>query len=53
VALDAFTYAFGVSSPSMPAVFERRGLVPAELGVLFGVGTAVRLISGPVTRSSA
>jgi PPP family 3-phenylpropionic acid transporter len=49
VALYAFMYgAFGVSSPFMPAFFERRGLVPAELGVLFGAGTAVRLISGPV-----
>ena len=49
MALYALMYgAFGVSSPFMPAFFERRGLVPAELGVLFGVGTAVRLISGPV-----
>jgi MFS transporter, PPP family, 3-phenylpropionic acid transporter len=40
--------AFGVSSPFMPAFFERRGLVPEELGVLFGTGTAIRLISGPM-----
>jgi PPP family 3-phenylpropionic acid transporter len=40
--------AFGVSSPFMPAFFERRGLSPEQIGILFGVGTAVRLIAGPV-----
>jgi PPP family 3-phenylpropionic acid transporter len=49
VALYALMYgAFGVSSPFMPAFFERRGLVPEELGVLFGIGTVIRLISGPL-----
>jgi MFS transporter, PPP family, 3-phenylpropionic acid transporter len=49
VALYALMYgAYGVSSPFMPAFFERRGLTPEELGVLFGTGTAIRLISGPV-----
>src|SRR4051794_34360568 len=49
VALYALIYgAFGVSSPFMPAFFERRGLAPEQLGVLFGVGTALRLISGPM-----
>jgi MFS transporter, PPP family, 3-phenylpropionic acid transporter len=49
VALYALMYgAFGVSSPFMPAFFERRGLGPEELGVLFGTGTAIRLISGPM-----
>ena len=49
MALYALMYgAFGVASPFMPAFFERRGLVPEELGILFGTGTAIRLISGPV-----
>ena len=49
MALYALIYgAFGVSSPFMPAFFERRGLAPEQLGVLFGVGTAIRLISGPL-----
>jgi PPP family 3-phenylpropionic acid transporter len=38
--------AFGVSSPFMPAFFEARGLTPAQLGVLFAAGTAIRLFSG-------
>jgi PPP family 3-phenylpropionic acid transporter len=49
VALYALMYgAFGVSSPFMPAFFQQRGLSPGELGVLFGTGTAIRLISGPL-----
>ena len=49
VALYALIYgAFGVSSPFMPAFFERRGLTAEQLGVLFGAGTAIRLISGPL-----
>ena len=49
IALSALMYAaFGVSSPFMPAFFERRGLTPEQIGILFGVGTAVRLIAGPL-----
>ena len=49
VALYALIYgAFGVSSPFMPAFFERRGLTAEQLGVLFGAGTAIRLLSGPL-----
>jgi PPP family 3-phenylpropionic acid transporter len=40
--------AFGVSSPFMPAFFERRGLAPEQLGILFASGTAIRLVSGPL-----
>ena len=40
--------AFGVSSPFMPAFFERRGLAPKQLGILFAAGTAIRLVSGPL-----
>ena len=32
----------------MPAFFEGRGLAPAEIGLLFGAGTAIRLVSGPL-----
>jgi PPP family 3-phenylpropionic acid transporter len=49
VGLYALMYAaFGVSSPFMPAFFQARGLAPEHLGILFGAGTAIRLISGPV-----
>jgi PPP family 3-phenylpropionic acid transporter len=37
-----------VSSPFLPRFFESRGVGPAELGLLFGLGTAVRLLSGPL-----
>ena len=40
--------AFGVASPFMPAFFQARGLAPEHLGILFGSGTAIRLISGPL-----
>ncbi len=40
--------AFGVASPFWPRLFESRGLGPEELGVLLALGTAVRLVSGPV-----
>src|SRR5512132_3683838 len=47
--LYALMYAaFGVSSPFMPAFFERRGLAPEQLGILFAAGTAIRLVSGPL-----
>jgi PPP family 3-phenylpropionic acid transporter len=49
ITLYALMYgAFGVSSPFMPAFFEWRGLTPEQLGILFGAGTAIRLISGPM-----
>lgn len=49
VALFALMYgAYGVSSPFMPAFYDRRGLTPEQLGVVFGAGTAIRLISGPL-----
>ena len=49
VTLYALMYAaFGVSSPFMPAFFQGRGLTPDQLGILFGVGTAIRLVSGPL-----
>jgi MFS transporter, PPP family, 3-phenylpropionic acid transporter len=40
--------AFGVSSPFMPRFFESRGLTSEEIGLLLGLGTAVRLVAGPL-----
>ena len=40
--------AFGVASPFMPAFFQARGLAPEQIGILFGAGTALRLVSGPL-----
>ncbi|MDQ8727170.1 MFS transporter [Bradyrhizobium sp. LHD-71] len=49
VALYAAIYgAFGVASPFWPRFFEERGLSPQEIGALLGLGTLVRLISGPI-----
>jgi len=41
--------AFGVASPFLPALLHERGLGPSEIGAVLAVGTAVRLITGPVT----
>ena len=40
--------AFGVASPFLPALLHERGLGPSEIGAVLAVGTAVRLITGPV-----
>ena len=49
VVLYALMYAaFGVSSPFLPAFFAGRGLGPEQIGLLFGAGTAVRLVAGPL-----
>jgi PPP family 3-phenylpropionic acid transporter len=40
--------AFGVSSPFMARFFEWRGLSAEQIGLVFGVGTAVRLVTGPL-----
>src|SRR5262245_46598072 len=49
VFLYALLYgAFGVSSPFMPRFFESRGLSPQEIGLVFGLGTAARLLAGPL-----
>src|SRR5262245_13155204 len=37
--------AFGAASPFLPAVIEERGIPPELIGVLFGAGTAIRLLS--------
>lgn len=49
VLLYVFLYAaFGVASPFWPRFFEERGVAPEQLGLMLGLGTAVRLVSGPV-----
>ncbi|MER8418908.1 MFS transporter [Mesorhizobium sp. M1329] len=54
LALYAVMYAaFGVASPFWPRYFEARGLTPEELGVLFGLGNAARLIAGPLANRIA
>jgi MFS transporter, PPP family, 3-phenylpropionic acid transporter len=40
--------AFGSASPFWPRFFEWRGLSAVQLGVLLGLGTLMRLISGPL-----
>jgi PPP family 3-phenylpropionic acid transporter len=49
ILLYALLYgAFGAASPFLPAYVEERG-IPAELiGVVFGAGTAIRLLSAPI-----
>ena len=50
IVLYALLYGgFGASSPFMPRFFESRGLSPEQIGMLFGLGTAIRLFSAPVT----
>jgi PPP family 3-phenylpropionic acid transporter len=39
--------AFGTASPFWPRFFEARGLSAEEIGLLFGLGTIIRLIAGP------
>lgn len=49
VLLYALVYAaFGVASPFWPHYFETRGVAPEQLGLLLALGTAIRLVSGPV-----
>ena len=49
IVLYATMYAaFGAASPFWPRFFETRGLTPAQLGLLLGLGTLVRLVAGPL-----
>ena len=49
VHLYALLYAaFGVSSPFMPRFFESRGLSAEQIGLVFGLGTGIRLLAGPL-----
>jgi len=40
--------AFGVVSPFLPAYFEDQGLTSQEIAFVIGLGTAIRLASGPL-----
>jgi MFS transporter, PPP family, 3-phenylpropionic acid transporter len=40
---------FGATSPYWPRLFEHRGLTPEQIGILLGLGTAARLVAGPLT----
>jgi PPP family 3-phenylpropionic acid transporter len=49
IVLYALLYgAFGAASPFMPALIEERGIAPELIGVVFGAGTAIRLVSAPI-----
>jgi PPP family 3-phenylpropionic acid transporter len=49
IVLYALLYgAFGAASPFLPAFMEERGIAPELIGILFGAGTAIRLVSAPV-----
>jgi MFS transporter, PPP family, 3-phenylpropionic acid transporter len=54
VILYTFLYsAFGVISPFLPAYLEDRGLLPQQIALVIGLGTAVRLASGPLVGRAA
>jgi MFS transporter, PPP family, 3-phenylpropionic acid transporter len=49
VALYTALYsAYGVVSPFLPAYFGSRGLTAQQIAVVIGLGTALRLVSGPL-----
>src|SRR5262245_31268816 len=49
ILLFALLYAaFGAASPFLPAFIEARGIPAEQIGILFGAGTAIRLISAPI-----
>ena len=40
--------AFGVASPFLPGLLQERRLHPAAIGFVLGLGSAIRLVSGPL-----
>lgn len=40
--------AFGTASPFLPALLQERGLDPASIGLVLGLGSAIRLVTGPL-----
>ena len=44
---------WGVLSPSLPAVLARQGASATEVGLLLGMGTALRLVAMPVAGAIA
>jgi PPP family 3-phenylpropionic acid transporter len=52
--LYTFLYAgFGVQSPFLPALFRAHGLRAEEIGLVLGLGTAIRLVAGLFANSMA
>ena len=45
--------AYGVASPFLPAFVSERGIPAAQLGLVLGAGTAVRLLSSPLVGRAA
>ncbi len=48
VLYSALFAAFGVASPFLPALLEQRGLDASAIGLVLGLGSAVRLATGPL-----
>ena len=40
--------AYGAESPFLPAYMRSKALTPADIGLVFGAGTLVRLVAGPL-----
>jgi len=40
--------AFGAASPFLPALIASKGITAEQIGIIFGAGTAIRLISAPI-----
>lgn len=47
VLYSALFAAYGVASPFLPALLEQRGLSPSAISLVLGLGSAVRLLTGP------
>lgn len=45
---SALFAAYGVASPFLPALLEQRGLDPSAIGLVLGLGSAIRLLTGPL-----
>jgi PPP family 3-phenylpropionic acid transporter len=48
VLYSALFAAFGVASPFLPALLEQRGLDSPAIGLVLGLGSAARLVTGPL-----
>lgn len=40
--------AFGAASPFLPGLLQERGLGPSSIGLVLGLGSAIRLLTGPL-----
>ena len=48
VLYSALFAAYGVASPFLPALLEQRGLSSSAISLVLGLGSAVRLLTGPL-----